>query len=273
MIKKMIVLIQLAVIATLGALIIGQIGISPERAKRINKQAPLWFMNPWRVGDTGNAGDAAGATPQEAGKDKPALASSIRRAVLAPSPALDAMITELESKGLETSGPVLIPAKDAKPAPEAPKKPRPAAAPRKKPAAPAAGGPLRVTGLQIVPAANGVIIQGSTSAPVERMDLYTYASPPRMILELYGSFAPYDGTIAVPPNGIVQSVTTEVTPNKLRLVGTLRTDKATVAPVSRTSGRDGFAVELTTTASDGQVPAPGGQAPVPGDQTPAQAPH
>lgn len=267
MIKKTIVLIQLAVIATLGALIIGQIGISPERAKRMNKQAPLWFMNPWRVGEPGNAGDAAGATPQEAGKgNTQALASSIRRAVLAPSPALDAMITELESKGLETSGPVLIPAKDAKPAPAAPKKPRPAAVPRKKPAAPAVDGPLRVTGVQIVPAANGVVIKGSTSAPVERMDLYTYASPPRMILELYGSFAPYDGAIAVPPNGIVQSVTTEVTPNKLRLVGTLLTDKATVAPVSRTSGRDGFAVELTTTASGGQAPTSDGQAP-------AQAPH
>lgn len=245
MIKKSIVMLQLATAVALAVLIIGQIGISPERAKHINKKAPLWFMNPWRIGDVPREGPDLPDQARQTSKNDAARIASIRRAVLSPSPALDALLAELESKDLESAGPVLIPAKAAPPSVEAQPKTRPAQTPRKKPA-PAPAGPQKITSLQIVPAAGGVRISGTTAAPLERMDLYTYVSPPRMILELYGNFAPYGQAVSIPPNPIIQSVTTEVTPNKLRIVGTLLTDKATVAPVSQVAGRNSFAVELTT---------------------------
>lgn len=253
MIKKSIVVVQLAIAAALGVLIIGQIGISPERAARINKKAPLWFMNPWRPGEPAHTDGPARQPDQAGGRAEASRVANIRRAVLAPSPALDALLTELESKDLEQAGPMLIPATVEPAHPKPRKRTKPAPAPRKKPA-PVAAGPLRITALQVVPAANGVVVRGTTSAPVERMDLYTYASPPRMILELYGQFAPYGQTVSVPSNPIIRSMTTEVRPGKLRIVGKLLTGKATVAPVSRTSSRDGFAVELTTAGGPSAAP-------------------
>jgi hypothetical protein len=255
MIKKMIVLLQLATALILGALIVWQVGLTPEKARHIDRKDPLWFMAPWRP-DTaqGPSGAAAPEGPQQA-RDKTVKAVAIRRSILAPSPALDAMIANLESKDLEAAGPVLIPAECAPGQPEVRKKVKPAADPRKKPAA---AGPVRITSLRVTATAHGVQVKGLTSAPVERMALYTFASPPRMILELYGTFDPYGQPIAVPANPIIQSVTTEVTGDKLRIIGTLLTDKAAVAPVTRASSRDAFAVELTLGPGDqpGGPPSP-----------------
>jgi hypothetical protein len=245
MIKKTIVGLELAVALILGALIVGQIGISPEKARQSNHRAPLWYVNPWWSDTTQATVEGAAQTPPaqpSEARSKRSRDIRVRQAILAPSAALDAMIANLENKDLEPAGSALIPAQSVQCQPEVQKKAKPAPAARKK-ATPAA--PLRVTTLQVVPEANGVAVKGLTSAPVERMDLYTYASPPRMILELYGTFDPYTQTITVPPNPIIQSVTTEITANKLRIIGTLLTDKAVVAPVSRASSRDAFAVELT----------------------------
>ena len=71
--------------------------------------------------------------------------------------------------------------------------------------------------------------------------------------ETPGDLAPSSTPINKPaPQENASAMRTEVTPTKLRIVGTLLTDKATVAPVSQTAGRDSFAVELTT--AGGQTP-------------------
>jgi hypothetical protein len=243
MIKKGIVIVQLAAALLLGIAIIGQLGMTPDKARRINRNETLWFMHPWRPDSPGTAEAPAPSAQAQVDASGTAQAILIRRCILSPSPALDAMVTALQNKDLEASGPVFIPARTEPAKPEVRKQVHSAPVKHKKKAVP--GGANTVTSLVVSTVANGVLLKGLTAAPVERMDLYTYTSPPRMILELYGPFAAYKQPVTVPPNEILESVTTQVSPNKLRIIGTLRSGKVSVAPVTRASSRDAFSVELT----------------------------
>jgi hypothetical protein len=242
MIKKTIVIVQLLIVCILGALIVGQLDISPEKAKRINRKDPLWFMAPWRPdGKDGASGSSPTPTPQ-ATSNKVAMEIANRHYILSPGPALSTIVTELENKDLEPTGPVLLPTERSQTQPTASKKGSKAPEPRK---APPPAGPLTIASLSVTPTANGVMLKGLTSAPAKRMELYTFVDPPRMVLELFGQFAPYSQSVSVPPNPIIASVVTEISGDKILIIGDLLTDKAYVAPAARVANRDEFAVELT----------------------------
>ena len=261
MVKRSIVFIQLAAILYLGALIGGQLNLSPDAARHINRDAPFWFMNPWHPSGTEGAareslnqgaaqsmGESvpAAAEPAFAGEERNEayLAENSRRYILSPAPALDAIISGLAGEDVEETGSVLIPGEKVQGAPEVRKKTK-KPAPEKAPAP----GPIRITSLSVTPTANGALLAGFTSAPVERVDLLTTSSPPRMVLELYGQFAKYGASVSVPPNKIFKSVTTELADGKMRIIGVMLTDKAFVAPVTRAVSRDEFTVEMTLSSS------------------------
>ncbi len=253
MVKKSIVFLELAAILYLGLLIAGQFNIAPQDARLIDRTKPLWFMNPWRPSHD-NAALTPPSQPLDAGSE-PAFADGPRTSeglteaerdyVLSPAPALNAVISGLEEKDVERTDSVLIPGEREKPAPEVRKKTEKRPAPKKAPAP----GPIRITSLSVVPTANGAILKGFTSAPAARVELLTTTSPPSMVLELYGQFAAFDGKVSVPPNKIFKGVKTELTGDKMRIIGVMLTNKAYVAPVSTPESMDEFAVEMTLSSA------------------------
>jgi hypothetical protein len=242
MIKKTIVIVQLVIVCILGALIVGQLDISPEKAKRINRKDPLWFMAPWRPDGKDKTSGSSATPASQTTPNKIAMEIANRHYILSPGPALSTIITELESKDLEPTGPVLLPTERPQAQPTVSKKGSKAPEPRK---VPPPAGPLTIASLSVTPTANGVVLKGLTSAPAKRMELYTFVDPPRMVLELFGQFAPYSQSVSVPPNPIIASVVTEISGDKILIIGDLLTDKAYVAPTARVAHSDEFAVELT----------------------------
>ena len=239
MIKKVIVAAQCLVVLVLGAMVLGQIGLSPERARHIDRREPLWFLNPWRPGGQEAAPAADNVKTQ---LDTSARGEATRRYVLSPTPALNALVTDLENKSLQPVTSILdkTPQTPAQaPGRESAKTP-PAPAAREKPAA---SGPIRITGLAITPETDGVTIKGTTSAPVGQMDLVTYTAPPRVIVELHGRFSRYAKKIPVPQNPCIRSVTTLPAANRMRLVIDLLSPEAAIAPIARAS-QDGFEIKL-----------------------------
>lgn len=249
MVKKSIVGIQGAMVLLLAALLFGQFNMTPGAAKRIDRSHPLWFMHPFRADTPQSAAPTQPAQATSAAiSDEARLAAANRRSILAPVPSLNAVVTDLEGKDLPAPGNVLVPGQlvqsPARAATPRRRTPRPVA--RKAPAP----GPIRLTGLAVSPTSDGATIRVSTSAPVSRIALFTFTEPPRMTLELDGDFAAYTQPVVVPPNQIFQALTTDTTPGKMRITGTLRTPKAYVVPVT-TSGRDSFTVGMTLNP-DGQ---------------------
>jgi len=279
MVKKSLVFLEFAVIVYLGLLIAGQLNLTPRDARLIDRTKPLWFMNPWRPAhldaiqsdQPGQSGSMPSQEPQAAGNPDaagqagaPAFADGPRPAegltdaereyVLSPTPELNAVIADLEERDVEKTESVLIPGLRDKPAPVVRKK---AEKPAPKKTAPA--GPIRITSLSVVPTADGAILKGFTSSPVERVDLLTTTSPPSMVLELYGKFAAYDGRVSVPQNKIFKAVKTELSPDKMRIIGVMTTTRAYVAPVSTAESQDEFAVEMTlSSAGQPNFELPGG---------------
>jgi hypothetical protein len=247
MIKKSIVTVQLLIVFILGALIVGQLGISPDKAKRIDRKDPLWFMAPWRPDGKDNAPGSSATPTSQTTPNKVTLDITNRHYILSPGPALSTIVTELESKDLEPTGPVLLPTEHPQTQPVVHKKGSKAPEPRK--ASPPAG-PITIASLSVTPTAKGVVLKGLTSAPAKRMELYTFVDPPRMVLELFGQFTPYGQAVSVPPNSIIQSVVTEISGDKMLIIGVLLTDKAYVAPATRVANSDEFAVELTLRDAD-----------------------
>lgn len=245
MVKKSLVILQGMTVILLGALLFNQTTMTPEAARDIDRSRPLWFMHPWRPSPPAAPRDDGGQGPLTApAGTESRLTEANRRYILAPIPALNAVITDLEGKDLEPTGPMLIPGQQVRSpvqSPAAARKKPPHQAPAKE-AAPA--GPIRITGLTVSPAADGVRLTVSTSSPPERLDLLNFASPPRMVLELYGQFADYDQPIIVPKNPIFASLTTELSPGKMRISGVLLTEKAYVTPVT-SSGRHSITIGLT----------------------------
>jgi len=276
MVKKSLVFLEFAVILYLGLLIAGQLNLTPRDARLIDRTKPLWFMNPWRPahldGGQSDQPSMASQEPQAAGNPAaggqtgaPAFADGPRPAegltdaerdyVLSPAPELNAVIADLEERDVEKTESVLVPGLREKPAPVVRKK-----AEKPAPKKPAPAGPIRITSLSVVPTASGAILKGFTSSPVERVDLLTTTSPPSMVLELYGKFAAFDGRVSVPQNKIFKAVKTELSPDKMRIIGVMTTTRAYVAPVSTAESQDEFAVEMTlSSAGQPNFELPGGQ--------------
>ncbi|WP_428560327.1 MAG: hypothetical protein ACP59X_16315 [Solidesulfovibrio sp. DCME] len=258
MIKKSIVGIEGVLALLLAAFLLGQLNLTPGAARRIDRSHPLWFMQPFRPqaappADSGQPAQAtSGASTQPAQAtstapgDEASLAQANRRSILAPVTSLNAVVTDLEAKDLPGPGGVLVPGQLVQSPTQAPARKR-TTRPARKPPAP---GPLRLTDLTVRPTTDGATIRVATSAPVSRIALFTFTTPPRLTLELDGDFADYTQPIIVPPNQVFQTLTTETTPGKLRITGSLLTPKAYVVPVT-TSGQDSFTVGMTLNP-DGQ---------------------
>lgn len=245
MIKKSIVIIQLVIVLVLGVLIVGQLGISPEKAKRINRKEPLWFMAPWRPEGKDGASGAAATPPAQESPDPSSRDMVNRHYILTPGPALNAIVTELENKDLESESQPFVSSRQSQQAqPEIHKKGKKTPEPRKAAPKPAPAGPIAVTALSVVPSGNNVVLKGLTSAPVASMEVLTFASPPRMILELHGHFTPFDEPMSIPPNAIIQSVTTTVSENRMRITAALHTSKVSITPALRSGHGSEFVVEL-----------------------------
>lgn len=251
MVKRSIVVLQFVAIVYLGLLIAGQFGISLKDAQLIDRTKPLWFMNPWRPAQLPTAAepnaDATSREPAFAGAPRQgeSLSEAERDYILSPTPALDAVISELESVDVESTESALIPGERVKSAPEVRKKTEKRPTPKKAPAP----GPLRITSLGVVPTANGAMLKGFTSAPVSRVELLTTTSPPSMVLELYGQFEQFTGKVFVPPNKIFKAVNTQWSQDKIRIIGVMLTNEAYVAPVTRAESRDEFTVEMTLSSA------------------------
>lgn len=243
MIKKSIVLVEFLIVLVLGALTVAQLGLSPERARAIDRREPLWFMNPWRPG--GKETPPAGHTVK-AQLDDSARGEATRRYVLSPTPAINAMVTDLANSALQPVTRVLDTSakpQDASAVREKVEKREPEPRKHKDEALPT--GTIRITNLTISSDPAGVRITGTTSSPVGEMDLVTYTSPPRVIVELHGRFARYGKRIEVPPNPCIRSVSTLPASNRMRLVVRLLTPATAIAPVARAS-KDGFEINLVT---------------------------
>ena len=247
MVKRSIVLFQGGAVLLLAALLFAQLNAAPGAARRLDRSHPLWFMRPFRAEAPEAAAPAQQQTDSAAGLSEEAkLAEINRRSVLAPVPALNAVVAALEAKDLPGAGDVLIPGERMRS--QAP--PAPARSKRRPPQKAPIPGPIRLTGLTVSPTPDGATIRVSSSAPVARIALFTFTEPPRMVLELDGSFADYTQPIVVPPNQIFKSLTTERTQGKMRITGDLLTSKAYVEPVTTSSG-DAFNVGMTLNP-DGQ---------------------
>lgn len=276
MVKKIVVFAQVAAVLYLGALIVTQLGITPEAARRIDRGQPWWFLNPWHKAvpqvDTGKAAETK-LTPAQQAADELAKTKSNRRYILAPGAAVNAMIAGLEKTDLQATVPALQPAAPAQPVQAAPEKTAKAAPDARKQNPETAGSkPLRITSLIVAATENGAMVRGFTSAPVERVDLMTLSSPPQMILELHGQFEKYDRPIVVPQNPVFKSLRVERQKGKMRIVGQLSTDKATVSPVTRAVTLDEFMVNLTLGAQGQNPPQASTGTPVQNVASPQAAP-
>ena len=266
MIKKSIVFILSGCVLFTAYLIMNQTGTPPSAAVALKRRDNLWFMRPWKAPAPGQTAgkDGRGFTPAFGASEKPDASKAPpgegpdretaervllnREAILAPAPALDAVVAELEQKDLETGGRMTVPTEKETSKVRRRTKPHPKKKKKKKTPKPA--GPIRFTALSVAPSADGARLRGATSTPAERMDLLFYTSPPHVVLELYGEFAQAAPKVAVPENRIFKSVDVRFAPGKARIVGMLKTAKANVAPMTESGSRNDFEVKMILAPTD-----------------------